>query len=189
MNLFTFGRLFAAAGIFATSSITHANDETAERTLKGDISPTTRAVRIDHRNGPVTIVGVDADFGWSWNVTVTSASAATAQSYIKDTELELKETAGTLELILVLPESRERSRSTHTSLFGLFSWNRYSGFGVNSRLELRLPRAVAAQVENRFGTTRIDGLSGTIDVDCQNGRVELEHLKGAVTAKTSFAPL
>jgi DUF4097 and DUF4098 domain-containing protein YvlB len=189
MNLFTSARLLAAAGIFATALAARASDETAERTLKGEIAATTRAVVIDHRNGPVTIVGVDANFGWSWNLAVKSADGAAAQSYVKDAELELKETAGTLELRLILPNAREGSRSTHSSIFGIFSWSRYSGFGVTSRLELRLPRAVAAQVQNRFGPTHIEGISGTVDADCQNGRLELEHLKGAVVAKTSFAPL
>jgi hypothetical protein len=179
--------LVAALGALAFLPLGRA-EQTSERNLEGQISTTTRTVRVSHYNGPVKIVGVDSGFGWSWTMRVTSGNASEGEAYLKECELAVKETAGTFELELVLPERRGFSRSSG-SFLGLFSWHSVHGIGAHSELELRLPRAVAVDLKNRFGTTRVSALSGPVHVEGQNGKVELDDLMGAVTASTSFGAL
>jgi hypothetical protein len=175
--------------IFAVSVIGPAHAApTVERTRKGEIAPTTRSVRVDHRSGPVSIVGVDSDFGWTWTTSCAAGSESQGQAYLDGVEMDVKETAGTLQLELMLPERHGTKSVTHTIL-GLVAWSHHESVNFRSQLELRLPRAVAVDLKNRFGTTKIAALSGPLNVDCQNGRVELDDLSGNVTATTSFAHL
>src|SRR5688572_27236806 len=84
--------LFVAALLPATRAET-----TTDRTMKDAVSATVRSVQVDHRLGPVTITGVDAGFGWSW-VLKCSGDSKEVEAYLKDSELEVMETAGTLSL-------------------------------------------------------------------------------------------
>ncbi len=174
--------LLGLAAVVSTSAA-----PTVERTLQGDIAATTRSVRIDHRSGPVTIVGVDSGFGWTWTMRCTANTDTQAEAYVKASEIDVKETAGTLQLDLLMPERRDVSLAR--AIVRLFTWSRSEHFEVRSELELRLPHAVAVDLRNRFGTSKLSALSGPLNLDCQNGRVELEDLSGAVNATTSFAPL
>lgn len=177
----------AVFGLAAFAPVARA-EQTVERLLEGAISGATRTVRISHYNGPIKVVGVDSGFGWSWNMKVTANAEPEARDYLKGCELELKETAGTFELELMLPERRRFSRSSG-SLLGLFSWNHVSGIGVNSELELRLPHGAALDLKNRFGTIRVSALQGPVNLVGQNSRMELADLSGAVTASTSFGSM
>lgn len=177
----------AALGVAALAPLGRA-EQSVDRLLQGPISSATRTVRVNHFDGPVRIVGVDSGFGWNWNMRVTAAQDAEARDYLAKCELEVKETAGTFEVELSLPERRGFSRSAH-SILGLLSWRTMSGVNVRSELELRLPKEVAADVKNRFGTIRVSGIQGSVNLVNQNGRLELEDLPGAVTATTSFATL
>ena len=116
----------------------------AQRILEGKLSPTLRVVHIDHRFGPVSVVGVDEDFGWRWQLNC-SGDRSDAAAYVKDSELEVLETGGTLEIRFAPPERRGEYRSGSFSLFGLIRWgwsgNR-DGINLNSTLELRVPRTV-----------------------------------------------
>src|SRR5947208_2746402 len=67
--------LLAVLGLLAAlPSAAFANDEGFSRTLDGAISASTHVVQVDHRLGPVTILGVDSDFGWRWNLHCTGGS-------------------------------------------------------------------------------------------------------------------
>ncbi len=110
--------------LLAAAPASHAAHEPdAQRTLEGKVNSTVHTVRIDHRFGPVTVTGVDQEFGWRWMLDC-SGEKARAEAFAKESQFEVTETNGVLHLRFV-PAGRDkiqRGRSVTTwKLFG-FSW-------------------------------------------------------------------
>lgn len=179
--------LLALVAIATVSLGLAAPEPEARRTLEGTLPATLRTVHIDHRLGPVTVTGVDQDFGWRW-VLDCSGDKSRAETFVQASQLEVLETGGTLEIRFAPADRDAGTSSSRWRIFG-FSWSGLNGLKVESRLELRLPRAVTLQLENRFGPVRATGLRGALTLDCQNSSVDLSDLPGAVTATTTFGRL
>jgi len=106
----------------------------------------------------------------------------------------VRQTEGTLQITLITPDHRPENTEHHTSFIRSFvSWVTRGisthGTTIRSDLQLRVPRSVTVDLKNRFGPVRVAGTQGSLSINCQNGKVELSDIKGAVMARTTFAPL
>jgi DUF4097 and DUF4098 domain-containing protein YvlB len=191
---FRFALTFAVAlglAVFSPASQAAKSPE-VQRVLDGKLNPTLHTVRIDNQFGPVTVVGVDQDFGWRW-ILDCSGDKAKAEAFAKECQLDVKETNGTLQIHFIPPERNggHESRSVSSwKIFGLV-WTHSTSSGVDweSKLELRLPRAVTVELKDRFGHVSVASIRGPLNLECQNAAVEIADIASAVTASTTFASL
>ena len=199
-NLFSCPSLFAGLllGLVSTNALPasdRSREPDARKTQGGEISPSAGTVRVDNHFGPVTVTGVDSGFGWNWELRNWAGSPAEAEAYLNRCQLEVHETAGTLDLRLVLPDEKP-PESKHTSgwsklvAFLTGDWH-FDSFNRNldSTLQLRVPRGVTLDLKNRFGPVAASATRGALNVDAEFGNVDLADLAGAVSARTTFAKL
>jgi hypothetical protein len=184
------GWLSLMLGLAALPSSRAENPPTVQRSREGKLPATLHAVQVDHRLGPVTITGTDRDFGWRWNLDC-SGDAAAAEAFAQKSELEVAETEGTLQVRLRLAETGPVRLGHPGPSSGLLGWVRSSlqpgSVEVHSSLELRVPRAVALDLTNRFGAMTVSAVRGPLTVEGQNAAVDITDISGAVRAATSFA--
>jgi DUF4097 and DUF4098 domain-containing protein YvlB len=167
----------------------------ARQTLAGEIVGATGIVRVDNRFGPVTVTGSDNGFGWNWELRCWADTTAEAEAYAKQCRLEVRETGGALELRLVLPDNQPNTsvrRSAWRRLTDLVTghWSRgQRSHGIDSALQLRVPRTVTLDLNNRFGPVVVAGTRGAVNVNAQFGKVDVTDIASAVTAQTTFAAM
>lgn len=139
--------------------------------VRGQIDGALKRLEVDHRLGRVRIVGTEDPMGeWSWTLTVRARNEGSAIDAVASADLRSRSTQDRLELTLSLPGTDGR-------------WQ------FESELEIRLPKAIAVETENRFGATEIAGIAADIEVWAQNGSVRVKEVEGRVYAETSFASL
>ena len=139
--------------------------------VKGDIPAGLALVDVENRFGTVKVVGSDEPTGsWSWSLTVRAATEEDGQRAAALARCPAERMEDRFQIAVSLPDSRGE-------------------WAFSSEIEVRLPRAMAARVENHFGRIEVGGLAGAVQVSGQNGAVELRDIGGAVTASTSFAPM
>lgn len=159
----------------------------AQRAEERAISPKITAIRIENGFGPVTVIGADGDFGWHWTIEARGDKEE-AQAVVKESQLEVKETTTELALKVVLPSNREGHSEHHFKIFGFsMDWTTGHNSGLTSRLELRVPRAAAVEVRNRFAKCRVTGLQSPVKIENQNGDVEVADIAAPIFARTSYA--
>ncbi|MEO7346544.1 MAG: hypothetical protein ABIZ49_05920 [Opitutaceae bacterium] len=193
MNYISFALPLIALVSFAANA--RADEPVVLRMLSGEVPADIQTVQADNRLGNVIVIAVAEGFGWEWRLRSSDGKTARAEHYVEECRLDVRRTGGTLQLIVVRPDT-EPPRTTRSSrtgwrfLFWSGSRTESSSDGdVRSDLTLRVPAAVAVDVKNRFGGVRVTGTRGAVAVDCQNGRVDLSDLGDAVTVRTSFGSL
>jgi DUF4097 and DUF4098 domain-containing protein YvlB len=140
-------------------------------TTRGEIPAGLALVDVVNRFGKVRVVGTDEPTGnWSWALTVHAASEENAQRAVGLARCPADLLGERFRIAVSLPDSR-------------------GDWAYESELEVRVPKAMAAQVENHFGRIEVGDLTGNVQVSGQNGAVELRNIGGAVNASTSFAPM
>jgi hypothetical protein len=140
-------------------------------TTRGEIPGGLALVDVVNRFGKVTVVGTDEPAGsWSWALTVRAASEEDAQRAVSGASCPADKLGERFRIAVSLPDS-------------------HGDWAYESEIEVRVPKAMAARVENHFGGTEVRDLTGGVQVSGQNGAVELRNIGGAVMASTSFAPM
>lgn len=187
-----------ASPLFATLilvSVARADDALILRRLDGEISPAVRAIQADNHLGNVRVTGVASGFGWEWTLRSRERTSGRAEAYARECRVEVLDVNGVLKVKVFRPENERGSiRHGHNGLRRFLSWATLGAVSagddtVHSDLTLRIPMASAVDVRNRFGSVHVSSTRGAANVDCQNGRVELMQVEGAVTARTSFGTL
>jgi DUF4097 and DUF4098 domain-containing protein YvlB len=187
--------LFAVLSFFSGGIVARADDPAILRTQRGEVPAAIRAIQAGNPLGDVTVTAVTEGFGWEWNLRVSGDRTARVEAYAQDWRMEVREINGVLQMDIVRPEtSWSDGHRNGEALRRFLSWATLGVVSarkgsVRSHLTLRVPAASAVEVRNRFGHVHIAGTRGAVDVDCQNGRVDLSNLEGAVTARTSFGSL
>jgi DUF4097 and DUF4098 domain-containing protein YvlB len=176
----------------ALASNARARDAAVLRTLKDTLPAGTRAVQVENDTGAVKIEAVNAGFGWEWTLRTPREATPRAEAYAQECRLEVRQTDGTVKLILIRPDAqRGHYTRSNSPLRRFLSWAtlgavRAEDEHVISDLTLRVPVTSVVAVTNAFGAVHVTGTSAAVAVEARNSRVELSNLEGTVTARTSF---
>ena len=171
-------------------ALVRADDSVALRTLKGEVPAGVRTIDVSNDLGNVTVSAVAANFGWEWNLSTSGAQTGRTAAYVQDCKLEVTDDNGVLRLVVVRPERQAARHSSgvwrHVLSAVTLGTVPSPEEAVRSDLVLRVPAASAVAIKDRFGSVRVTGVRGAVDVDNRNGRIDLTDLPGAVSARTSF---
>jgi hypothetical protein len=129
-------------------------------------------VAVDNRFGKVVVEAAADGYGWTWDLKCWASTQADAERLADVIALEVVEDGGGGRWTLKLPEPPVPELR-----------------GVESELTLRVPASAAVDVRHGFGTARVHGLGGRVELDCEHAEVALEDLGGALDAETSFGAL
>jgi DUF4097 and DUF4098 domain-containing protein YvlB len=140
-------------------------------TARGDIPGGLNLVDVLNQFGKVKVIGTDEPVGtWSWALTVRAASQEDAGQAVLAASCPADKLEDRFRIAVSLPDS-------------------HGDWAYESEIEVRVPKAMAARVENHFGGIEVGDLTGAVQVSGQNGAVELRNIGGEVTASTSFGPM
>lgn len=140
---------------------------------EGPLAATMKRLVIRHRFGAVTVVSAEGKPGWKWELRCRAETQARAERFAEEeVKLAFKTEGETLTLLLELPPAPAPELK-----------------GLDSRLTLMVPKAVAVELTNGFGPTRVSAVTGGVELASEYGAVELDHIGGPLKARTSFARL
>lgn len=143
----------------------------ASRTRTGELGADLKSLEVENHFGKVEIIGTDkGPVSWSWKVTVRARTDSLATNAVNQTSCKPVIDGSRVQLLLALPEN---TQDLH----------------CESDLEIRVPKAMALLIKNHFGATTIARVDGDVDVNAQNGSVDLINIGGQVHAQSSFASL
>src|SRR5258707_4410234 len=132
-----------------------ASELVAVRTLSGEVLPSTRAIRVENKFGPVTVQAVDQGFGWDWHLQGAADAGARNEDFARDCSLEVRQTEGGLEITLITPDRQAETTFAASAIRRFLLWalrgGRTKGTTLKSDLQLRVPRSVTLDLKNRFG--------------------------------------
>ncbi|MGH7944198.1 MAG: DUF4097 family beta strand repeat-containing protein [Opitutaceae bacterium] len=190
-------KAFVLSAIIVLAALLYAGAPALKRStsvaksLSGEISAGTHAIRAENPLGAIAVVGVDHGFGWDWSLECSAGSDAEAQGHIQSYRLDVQQTDDVLQIIVVVPSQHQTSHFSRETIWDRFSWGaqRMGPAGSIRRcdLHIRVPRAVAVDLKNRFGEMKVTGLTAAVNAACEHGNVDLLDIIGKVTLKTSFA--
>ena len=140
-------------------------------TQKGEIPADLKSLAVDNSFGNVRVTAAEGGSGeWSWTLTVRAQTDALAKEAADAVKFQAARTADQLRLAVSFPATR-------------------GSLSLRSDLEIRVPKSVAVQTQNRFGPTAISGLESDVEAAGQNGSVDIRNVRGKVRGETSFATL
>ncbi|EEF58181.1 DUF4097 family beta strand repeat-containing protein [Pedosphaera parvula] len=143
----------------------------ASQTRKGELPADLKILDVENHFGAVHVVATDnGPAQFTWKLTVHARTDVLASNALAVARCEPVRNGDRVQLILIPPDTADR-------------------LSYQSDLEIQIPKATALRTQNHFGATTIVGLAGDVEVEGQNGSVELRNLDGKVQAKTSFALL
>lgn len=135
--------------------------------IPGDL----KDLEVNNGFGTIHITGTDnGTTGWTWKLAVRSRSNSVAQQIASGASCKAELDDGHLNLMVSLPDSKEPH-------------------GIQSDLEISVPKSAAVRVQNRFGMTDIADLGGDVEAADENGRLEIRNIGGSVRARTCFDTL
>lgn len=105
---------------------------------------------------------------------VKKAKGARAEQVLRETEVKITRSAGTIDVETVLPKQNR--------LFGLFSWGEGSGAEVS--YEIELPPGLAVDVETVNGRVVAERRSAPLTLNTVNGSVRVESHDGSLHVNT-----
>jgi hypothetical protein len=160
-----------AALVLAAAPWAVASDTAEERFEKSYDLTGIQKVRVQNVNGAVHVE--------TWEkpelslVAVKRVKGTSSVETLKETEIRVQKSGSTLEIETVLPKSRG---------WGLFSWWRSRVVEVG--YELKLPAAIAVQVETVNGRILAERRSGPLVLNTVNGTIRVVSQEGPVRANT-----
>jgi DUF4097 and DUF4098 domain-containing protein YvlB len=124
------------------------------------------ALRVNIRNGPISVQGTDADgCHLTAKIQVHAASKEKAQEFAEAIQLRLQQTSDGLEVITDAPPT--------------------GGVGEYSvSLTLSVPRRTSLKLTTGEGELRISNIEGSIEAVTSNGDVQVENIKGDLRLKS-----
>ena len=161
----------AVASLLLASGPARAADEKEERVEKTLDLSGVQKVRVQNVNGPVRIE--------SWEnptlsvVAVKRAKGSNAAETLARTEVRIEKTATAVDIETILPKDRGWSF--------FWWWGRPS---AEVSYELKLPPAVAVQVETVNGRIMADRRTGPLVLNTVNGSIRVSGQEGPVRANT-----
>jgi hypothetical protein len=160
-----------AALLLSASPAARASDPAEERFEKTYDLAGIQKVRVQNVNGAVHVE--------SWDkpelslVAVKRAKGSGTVETLKETEIRVKTTGSTLEIETILPKARG---------WGLFSW--WGSRTAEVTYELKLPAAMALQIETVNGRILAERRSGPLVLNTVNGTIRVVAQEGPVRANT-----
>jgi Putative adhesin len=137
----------------------------------GAIPADIKTLEVINAFGAVHVTGEDqGPGGWSQNLTVRARTDAVVQEIASNYLCEAQVVGGRFRLVVTATEVHQ----PHS---------------FQSDLEITVPKSVAVQTRDQYGTTEISGLSGGVEAVSQFGAMEVHDIGGQVRAETSYATL
>lgn len=135
----------------------------SSRNELGSIEPEVSRIVIENRFGDIQVVQQVDEAGWSWTGACWATEAEDADRFLEALQLRVVQSDTTQTWSVELPASDFRLR------------------GVRSDLVVSVPASVEVVSRNRHGDSRIERITGPVDVKSRHGDAFLEDLAGAVT--------
>lgn len=147
--------------------------ETIDRTF--DVRPGA-TVTLSNVNGSVTVASWDQPRVRVVATKTVEADRDDVKEALKELRVELQPRNGGLDINTHYPKRNEGS---------IFQWLLGSNVEAQVRYELTVPRTMSLDLDNVNGAIRVNGVSGTHEVETTNGKIELTRCAGSVEASTT----
>lgn len=163
------GLLTLLAALLALPALAEVREERVDRVLE---STGITRLRLQNVNGAVRVMTSEKPS--IRLLAVKKAKGASAEQALKDTEIRVTRSGGTIDVETVLPKQ--------SRLFGLFSWGDNPGAEVT--YEIELPAGIAVDVETVNGRVVAERRAAPLTLNTVNGSVRVDSHLGALHVNT-----
>ena len=173
---------FPALAIIATAALTLATPAQAKETIKETFQKTYPLqaggeLRVENTNGGITVEAWDRnEVRIEATKQVRADSAEKAREAMKLLRIEVKPSAGALEILTRYPRNEGD---------GFFDWLSGNSVSMSVTYKIKAPRELVAELESTNGGVRLVGTRGRAQLSTTNGGASVEDVEGDIRMRST----